>query len=283
MRIAIACLFAAAIALLAAAGGDSTRSEARALPVVSAADDGAAGPSSATPPTSATTDTGPTPPLAGKTILVDPGHNGANARHPETINRLVPAGGFKKACDTTGTATDDGRFSETAFNWDVAKRLRRLLRKDGAKVVMTRHNDHGVGPCINRRAAIGNRAKADVAISIHADGGPPGGFGFHAIRPGPEHARNAAVVRGSLALATDLRGALVAAGLKTSSYAGSDGIHRRSDMGGLNLSTVPKVIVELGNMRNAGDARRLKRGSWREQTASALASGLSVFLVPPAE
>ena len=61
-------------------------------------------------------------PLAGRTILVDPGHNGGNATHPAAINRLVPAGGFRKACDTTGTATNDGRLTEAAFTFDVARR-----------------------------------------------------------------------------------------------------------------------------------------------------------------
>src|SRR5262245_1621561 len=75
--------------------------------------------------------TGPTGsaelPLAGKTIAVDPGHNGGNGAHPRAINRMVPAGGFRKACDTTGTATNDGSLSEPAFTWSVANRLKRVL------------------------------------------------------------------------------------------------------------------------------------------------------------
>ena len=48
---------------------------------------------------------------------------------------------------------------------------------------MTRSDNSGWGPCINERAAIGNRADADAAISIHADGGPADGRGFHVIYP----------------------------------------------------------------------------------------------------
>src|SRR6266478_5592816 len=123
-------------------------------------------------------------PLHGKTIVVDPGHNGGNWSHPSEINRLVDAGGFQKACDTTGTSTNDG-YSEASYNFDVATRLARILRAAGARVVLTRTNNTGWGPCINERAAIGNRAHADAAISIHADGGPAGGRGFHVIyKPG---------------------------------------------------------------------------------------------------
>src|SRR5579862_2997698 len=50
-------------------------------------------------------------PLAGKTIAVDPGHNGGNYLHTAEIDRIVDAGALRKACDTTGTATDDG-YSE---------------------------------------------------------------------------------------------------------------------------------------------------------------------------
>src|SRR5262249_53872830 len=85
-------------------------------------------------------------------VVLDPGHNGGNASHPEIINRQVPAGfGQTKACNTTGTATDAG-YSEHAFNWAVASLVRQLLTQHGVTVVMTRNNDTGVGPCVNVRA-----------------------------------------------------------------------------------------------------------------------------------
>lgn len=217
-------------------------------------------------------------PLAGKKIVIDPGHNGGNAAHPDTINKQVPAGGFMKACDTTGTATDDGSLTEHAFNWDLAERLRKLLERDGAEVVLTRKNDRGVGPCINRRASIGNRAKADLAISLHADGGAPGGRGFHVIHPGTVKGHTEPIVKPSLRLARDVRDALVSAGLKTSTYAGRRGLHRRTDIGGINLSTIPKVLVEHGNMRSATDARHMNSRSWRQSTARALRDALTVNL-----
>src|SRR2546421_12382886 len=119
-------------------------------------------------------------PLLGKTIAVDPGHNGANWSHPAEIDRVVDAGGFRKACDTTGASTNDG-YTEAAYNFDVAMRLARILRREGATVVLTRTSNDGVGPCIDERAAIGNDARADAAISIHADGGPPRGRGLAGV------------------------------------------------------------------------------------------------------
>lgn len=216
--------------------------------------------------------------LKDKTIVVDPGHNGANWKHPDEINRLVPAGGFRKACDTTGTATADDRLSEASFSWDVSGRLRRLLRDAGVKVVLTRPNNHGVGPCVNQRASIGNRAHADLAISIHGDGGPANGRGFHVIRPGLIRGRTDAIVKPSKALALDVRAQLGRIGLSRANYIAHDGIDRRTDLAGLNLSRIPKVFVELGNMQNAADARKIENPHWRQRVAVALRRAIAEFI-----
>jgi N-acetylmuramoyl-L-alanine amidase len=220
-------------------------------------------------------------PMAGTTVHVDAGHNGANGAHAAQINRQVPAGrgGYRKACDTTGAQTNDGRLTEPAFNLDVARRLARRLRRLGAHVVMTRTANDGVGPCVNERAAIGNRARADLALSIHADGGPPGGRGFHVIAPLAERAVRPAIVAPSLRFARQLRARLDGIGLARSSYIGAGvGLVLRDDLGGLNLSRVPKAFVELGNLRNAADARLLQRASHRDRVAVALARAIGQTL-----
>jgi N-acetylmuramoyl-L-alanine amidase len=217
-------------------------------------------------------------PLAGTTIHLDAGHNGANGSHPSQINRSVPAGtgGYRKACDTTGTQTDDGRLTEARLNLDIARRTARRLERLGAHVVMTRTTDDGVGPCVNERAAIGNRAHADLALSIHADGGPAGGRGFHVIAPLARRAVAPAIVAPSLRFARQLRARLEAIGLRRSTYLGGGaGLVQRDDLGGLNLSRVPKAFVELGNMRNAADAQLLERTAERDLIATALARAVT--------
>lgn len=217
--------------------------------------------------------------LRGKVIVIDPGHNGANWRNPRRINRTVSIGNGRKVCDTTGTQTDAG-YPESMFTFDVATRLATALRARGATVVLTRPDNRGIGPCINERAAIGNRAHADVAISIHADGAPASGYGFHVIVP-RGIGRNDAVVAPSRRLGVVVRDAFRrGTGEPLSTYAGTrtGGIVARSDLGGLNLSTVPKVFIECGNMRNRADARRISSPAWRRRAATALASGLTAHL-----
>jgi N-acetylmuramoyl-L-alanine amidase len=217
-------------------------------------------------------------PLAGKTVAIDPGHNGANYLHTAEINRLVNAGTLYKPCDTTGTATADG-YTEAAYNLDVAMRLARRLRAEGARVVLTRTTNGGWGPCITARAAIGNRAHADAAISIHADGGPANGRGFHVIYPPPIPHLTEDIAAASKRLALTVRDAFaVGTGEPYATYVGQDGLDVRSDLGGLNLSDVPKVFIETGNMRNATDARRLESPAYRQREAEALAAGITAFL-----
>jgi N-acetylmuramoyl-L-alanine amidase len=217
-------------------------------------------------------------PLAGTTIAVDPGHNGRNWAHPKEINRLVDAGTLRKACDTTGTATASG-YTEPAFTFDVALRLRRILGQAGARVVLTRSSNAGWGPCITERAAIGNRARADAAVSVHADGGPPSGRGFHVIYPVSVRGLTDDIARPSRCLALTVRRAYrVGTGMPPATYVGGSGLSMRSDLGGLNLSDVPKVFVETGNMRNRRDARLLESPAFRERIARSISAGLARYL-----
>ena len=220
----------------------------------------------------------PAQPLAGKVIVIDPGHNGGNAADPQYINQLVNVITESKPCDTVGAETDAG-YPEHAFNFNVAIRLARLLRAEGAKVVLTRTNDHGVGPCITQRAALGNRVHADAAISIHADGGPPDGYGFDVIEPGLVPGYTNAIVGPSARLGRDIRNAFHRiTGEPYANYVGQNAIDVRTDLGGLNLSKVPKVFIECANMRNAADAARLTSPAWRQRAAVALAAGFTKFL-----
>ncbi len=216
-------------------------------------------------------------PARGRTVVLDPGHNGGNAAHPGDINRQVPAGhGQRKPCNTTGTATDAG-YPEHAFTWDVAGRVRTLLARDGVRVVLTRHNDRGVGPCVDRRAAIGNRARAAAVVSIHGDGAVSG-HGFQVIEAAGDPAGRR-VAAASRRLAVDVHDRLRAdSGLTTATYIGRDGYSLRSDLAGLNLSDRPSILVECGNMRDAGDARLLSSSAGRRRIAAALAAGIVTFL-----
>ncbi|WP_055694867.1 N-acetylmuramoyl-L-alanine amidase, partial [Streptomyces prasinopilosus] len=223
-----------------------------------------------------------TGPLRGKVVVIDPGHNPGNFRHTAEINRRVDVGTHSKECDTTGTSTDDG-FSEAEFTLDVAHRMRALLEEQGATVKLTQDDDRPFGPCIDERARIGNEAGADAAVSIHADGSGTGNRGFHVILPGSVDSGAAdtrAIVGPSRDLGERIAGNFVrATGNGPSNYVGGGtGLVTREDLGGLNLSTVPKVFVECGNMRDSKDAALLTSGAWRQKAARGISEGIVSFL-----
>jgi N-acetylmuramoyl-L-alanine amidase len=217
-------------------------------------------------------------PLDGRVVVVDPGHNGS---YRKAINRkLVPAGnGKRKACNSSGASTNAG-FAEHRFNWLVAIRLVAELRERGATVVLTRPGNSGIGPCVNERAAIGNRADADLVVSIHADGSfRRGARGFHVIIS-PTMVGGAGVEARSRALAVKLRARIPAlTGMPRSTYIGHrTALSVRRDLAGLNLSRVPAVMLEAGNMRNRADARLLTSTGFRAKLATALAEGVQAQL-----
>jgi len=223
----------------------------------------------------------PAGPLAGKVIVIDPGHNPHNPQHVPEIDALVNAGGFLKACDTVGAETDAG-YPEFDFTLDVARRARVILRAAGAKVILTQNGSTAYGPCVTQRAAIGNRAGADAAISIHADGGPPDGYGFAVLIPvlvQNASADNSMIIEPSRYLADALLTHFAAVtGQALSTYLGSGGIQPRSDLGGLNCSTVPKVFIECANMRNTADAAKVTDEHWRQAAAQGIAQSLAAFI-----
>ena len=209
-------------------------------------------------------------------VVIDPGHNGGNIDHLSQVTRLVDAGhGERKPCNEVGASTSAG-YAEHAFTWDVAARLRTLLAARGIDVRLTRSSDRGVGPCVDVRGRFGNAVQADAVVSVHADGGPTSGTGFHVI----EAARPAGDKAASTALALAVRKAMLAgSGLRYATYiAGGDGLDVRNDLAGLTLSSRPTVMVEAGNMANRADAALQTSAAGRQRVAAALATGLLAFL-----
>ena len=96
--------------------------------------------------------------LAGRVVVIDPGHQLGNHNFPRRIDRPVPAGGFTKPCNTTGTATAGG-YPEATFAWQVSRRVAARLRQLGATVRLTRHSNREDrwGPCVDVR---GRRARS---------------------------------------------------------------------------------------------------------------------------
>ncbi|MER5398638.1 N-acetylmuramoyl-L-alanine amidase [Streptomyces sp. NPDC002599] len=306
LTVALAALVPGALAgylVWQAVGDDSGGGSDRAVPASSSSATGSVSPSSrasasTTDDTKPSTSSTPAPSssssssssskpaasgsLKGKVIVIDPGHNPDNFRHTSEINRKVNIGTNWKECDTTGTSTNAG-YTEARFTLDVAHRMRTILEKRGATVKLTQDGDRSFGPCVDERARIGNTAHADAVVSLHADGSAAGNRGFHVILPASVHegaADTRPIVASSRDLGERIAGLFVReTGSAPSNYVGDGtGLVVRKDLGGLNLSTVPKVFIECGNMRDTKDAALLTSGAWRENAARGISEGIVGFL-----
>ena len=148
-----------------------------------------------------------------------------------------------------------------------------LTRTATARTAGVRASTSAAGPATAR--------DADLKISVHGDGSyAAGARGFHVIAPTDRRAVDHDIYRPSkrLALARPRR-RCVETDVPVANYiAGGDGLDFRSDLGTLNLSDVPTVMVELGNMRNAADARLMTAAKGRATYAAALARAVRRFL-----
>jgi len=211
--------------------------------------------------------------IAGMIVFLDPGHNGSN---DDSISRQVPTGrGGTKDCQASGTSTDDG-YPEHTFTWDTTLRIRQALTALGVRTAMSRGNDTGLGPCVDERAAMANSLQPNAVVSIHGDGGPPTGRGFHVLYSAPP--LNDVQAGPSVQFAKTMRDQLAASGFVPSTYIGSNGLDPRSDIAGLNLAQFPSILVECGNMKNPVDSGLMKTPESRQKYADAVVRGIAGFL-----
>jgi len=211
--------------------------------------------------------------VAGAIVFLDPGHNGAN---DSSIYKQVPTGrGGTKDCQTSGTSTNAG-FSEHTFNWDVVLRIRQQLSQLGVRTAMSRGDDNALGPCVDQRAMMANALRPNAIVSIHADGGPAGGRGFHVNYSAPP--LNQAQAGPSVRFAQIMRDQMAAAGLTPSTYIGSGGLYGRSDLTGLNLAEYPSILIECGNMKNPQEGQAMATAEGQQTYANAIVRGIVAFL-----
>jgi N-acetylmuramoyl-L-alanine amidase len=219
--------------------------------------------------------------LAGKTVFLDPGHQGSN--HSQDLARQVSDGrGGTKDCQTTGMTTMNG-VPEHTITWNVAQVVKTSLETLGAHVVLSRQDDINWGGCVDDRARAASQSGADVAVSIHADSAPAQDRGFHLIIPElpiPNLIVDQAQAGAGLAASKSVRDAYRDAGFPPADYGGVvDGLQTRRDIAGPALTTVPLVFLEMGNGANPEDAALLETPDGQLKHAIALTTGVVGYLL----
>ncbi len=197
----------------------------------------------------------PTSPLAGRTVVLDPGHG----------------------ADDLGTVNLEFSLFESEITLSIAERLRDRLVAAGATVCLTRTEDINV-PLLER-ARFANQQRGDVFVSIHLNRYDDPQVDYTMTMWGEEQK--------DLRLAEALLQALAAELPTPESYAGilnplsrETARHEPLDSTLLLLPEMPAVLVEAVFLSNPWEARAFAEGQadgthWREeQIARAIEAGL---------
>ena len=189
--------------------------------------------------------------LAGKLIVIDPGHGGRDTGAPA---ELGPNDVYEKNITLA-----------------IGRRVRDVLTQNGATVLMTRTDDSF--PSLTSRPQLANDHHADYFISIHADSSTSGRNTLSGTTV-YFHAQNGLCRQ----MAADIgRRISQSSGL---SYNGvkSDTIRFRTGFAVLRGSEMPAVLVETGYMNNDRDLAKLRDDESQQRIAEGVVAGLRDFI-----
>jgi N-acetylmuramoyl-L-alanine amidase len=204
-------------------------------------------------------------------VVIDPGHDLRANLETEPIG---PGSATRKIKDGGGTHGVVTGIREADLVLDVSLRLRTLLRRAGARVLMTRTRTAGASMGNVARARIANRARAALFLRVHADGAASSDArGTHTLVPALRAGWTDDVYRPSRRAAGLVQRELV----RTLGFP-DRGIQERSDFTGFNWADVPVILVELGFMTNPAEDRRLARSAVRDRAALGLCRGTLRFV-----
>lgn len=187
--------------------------------------------------------------IAGKTIVVDPGHGGK---------------------DSGATFKPTG-VMEKVFALAVGRLLADALADQGANVIMTRNSDVFIP--LPERAEIANRNKADLFISVHFNSSSvndkaSGNMTFYHMRE-PAGMLLAKCIQDEIEQVSELK----------SFGAWSDSrIAKTKGFLVLRETEMPAVLLELGFINHSTDRSKMVREDWQRKIASAVVQGIKVYL-----
>ena len=192
--------------------------------------------------------------LVGKVIVVDPGHGGRDLGARDEFRT--------------------GRVYEKDIALSIGRRLRDILEKGGATVLMTRTDD--TFPSVMARPLFANDHHADLFVSIHCDSS--GGQNSHSGTTVYYHMQNPTCRQ----MAADIS-------RRVGQVSGIPRLGTRSDtvrfgtgFGVLRGSYMPAVLVETGYMNCDADLAKLRDDADQQRIAAGIAAGLRDFVADQA-
>lgn len=202
-------------------------------------------------------------------IVIDPGHQGKGDSTKEPIG---PGSSVMKARVTSGTSGCVSGLDEYELNLEVSLKLRTELENRGYTVYMTRET-HNVNISNKERAEYATSVGGDILVRIHANGSESSSVnGALCMAPSNSNAFVSALAPESQKLSQCVIDSYCkATGLK------NRGVYITDDMSGINWSTMPVTIVEMGYMSNPGDDAKMADESFQKSMVKGIADGIDAY------
>ena len=201
-------------------------------------------------------------------IVIDPGHQlrGDNNKEPNG-----PGSTTMKARVTSGTTGVATGVAEYILNLDISLKLKTELEKRGYVVHMTR-STHDVNISNKERAEYANSVNADIAVRIHANGAGPSVRGAETLAPSAGNPYVSHLSKASISLSRCVINAYCAA-----TGFSNRGVKTNDTMTGINWSSVPVTIIELGFMSNAEEDRAMQDATMQNNMVQGIANGIDAY------
>lgn len=207
---------------------------------------------------------------SGMVVVIDPGHANHTSFEKE---QQAPGSTIMKIKEPGGAQGINTKTPEYVVNMAVAVRLRSLLEGKGYKVIMTKTDNNQMLGNI-ARAQVGNKAKADLVIRIHADSNNDSSVnGASMLVPADSKNTNA------IYKTSKRYGEIVFNNLIHSIGMKNKGVVERNDLTGFNWSVVPIILVEMGFQSNVEEDKRLVNVDYQYKIAKALSEGIDKALI----
>lgn len=206
----------------------------------------------------------PVLPLSGYKIGIDPGHQMHANSERETIAPYSSEKKAKVAAGTRGVATG---IYEYETNLTVSLMLREVLTSLGAEVLMTRET-HDVDISNQERAIMMNDWGADIVLRIHCNGSTDSsvqGMGMYVRASGDDDGKCYKLGECLLTYMCEETGAV------------KQRVYRRDTYTGLNYSTVPCVLVEMGYMTHPEEDKKLNDADYQEKLVIGAVKGIYAY------
>ena len=208
-------------------------------------------------------------------IAIDPGHQSENVDMSDTEPN-APGSSEMKTKATGGTY---GRFSgvpEYQLNLDISLALRDALKEKGYQIIMTRE-DNETAISNSERAQLANDAGADISIRIHANGCDDSNVnGALALIGSSSNPYVGELYEDSNRLAESILDEYCdATGMVNLGVTTSD------TMTGINWSTIPVMILEMGYMTNESDDTNMQDTDFQKKMVDGIVNGIERYYAFP--